>query len=83
MSKLNEIKVGQVYIAADGGKYGHLVTDVTTYTECGDIVTTPFAASGWGEAGNRIDAFKLAMVRYYLAKNLPDWMPDIQSREKI
>lgn len=60
------VEVGQIYVAADGGKYGHIVTDVDAFASCGDVVTIPFTASGWGENGNRIDAFKLARVRYCL-----------------
>jgi hypothetical protein len=69
------VEVGQIYLAADGRKCGHLVTDVTTYAHCDDVVTTPFLESGWKKSGNRIDAFKLARVRYYLVKNPPFWMP--------
>lgn len=69
------IAVGQIYVAADGSKGGHLVTDVTTYAGCDDVVTTPFTASGWKSPGNRIDAFKLAMVRYSLTAEAPAWMP--------
>ena len=69
------IRVGQIYLAADDSKCGHLVTDVTTFAHCDDVVTTPFTASGWGEPGNRIDSFKLALVRYYLVMEAPEWMP--------
>lgn len=69
------IKAGQIYVAASGLKCGHLVTDVTTYAHCDDVVTTPFDDNGWKEPGNRIDAFKLAMVRYCLADEAPYWMP--------
>lgn len=71
------IEVGQIYIAADGSKAGHVVTDVTTYAYCDDVVTTPFTASGMKKPGNRIDTFKLAQVRYshFPAMELPDWMP--------
>jgi len=69
------IKVNQIYIAADGSFVGHLVTDVETFAECDDVVTTPFSRSGWKNPGNRIDAFKLARVRYELVGEAPDWMP--------
>lgn len=69
------VAAGQIYIAADGSKCGHLVTDATTFAHCNDVVTTPFTASGWKESGNRIDAFKLVMVRYSLVSEAPDWMP--------
>lgn len=46
-----DIEVDQIYIAADGSKCGHLVTDVTTFAKVGDVVTTPFSSSGWGCAG--------------------------------
>lgn len=69
------VTVGQIYIAADGSKCGHLVTDTTTYAYCDDVVTTPFIRDEWKEPGNRIDAFKLAMVRYTLSDTRPEWMP--------
>lgn len=69
------IAVGQVYVAADGSQCGHIVTDTTTFAYCDDIITTPFTASGMGADGNRIDAFKLARVRYCLVAELPAWFP--------
>ena len=48
MNNEYSIEVGQVWLAADGSKSGHLVTDITTFAHCDDIVTTPFTASGWG-----------------------------------
>lgn len=73
------IQTGDIFVAADGGKYGHLVTDVTSFADVDDVVTTPFTASGLetSKAGNRIDVFKLAMVRYYKPDTLPDWVPDL------
>lgn len=70
-----KIEVGQIYIAADGGRYGHLVTDTTTHADCDDVVTRPFGVSGWGSDGNLIDGFKLAVVRYSLQTEAPSWMP--------
>lgn len=69
------IEVGQIYIAADGSKAGHIVTDVTTFAHCDDVVTTPFTAAGVGIPGNRIDAFKLSMVRYHISPEKPVWFP--------
>jgi len=81
-----DIKVGDVFIAADGNHWGHLVTDVETFLHCDDIVTTPFSETQGlitKHAGNRIDAFKLAMVRYYKPDTLPDWIPaEIVTRER-
>ena len=71
----HDIKVGHIYVAADGSHCGHVVTDVTTFDACDDVVTTPFSANGYGAPGNRIDAFKLAAVRYSLAQEAPAWMP--------
>lgn len=75
-----DVEVGQVYLAADGSKCGHLVTDVTTYADCDDVVTTSFTPAGFGTPGNRIDAFKLAVVRYYLVPQMPDWAPAANSK---
>lgn len=69
------IEVGQIYVAADGSRVGHIVTDTTAFVDCDDVVTTPFTASGIGNAGHRIDAFKLAKVRYSLVGEKPDWFP--------
>lgn len=71
------IEVGQIYVAADGGKWGHLVTDTSTYGHVDDVVTRPFTSNGFDPDGNRIDAFKLAKVRYVLVDEFPDWMPNI------
>ena len=75
------IQKGDVFIAADGSKYGHLVTDIKTFADVGDVVTTPFTETGMdkSKAGNRIDAFKLAMVRYYKPESIPDWVPDLHA----
>lgn len=77
------IQVGQIYIAADGSKAGHLVTDIASYADCGDVITTPFTGSGWGQPGNRIDAFKLAVVRYNLVDVAPEWMPESVKPESL
>ena len=69
------IEVGQIYTAADGSKCGHLVTDITTFADCDDVVTNPFTPDGFKWEGNRIDAFKLAMMRYVLVDTSPEWMP--------
>jgi len=69
------IKVGQIYIAADGSHCGHIVTDITTFADCGDVITRPFTSTAFAADGNRIDAFKLAMVRYELVSEAPAWMP--------
>jgi hypothetical protein len=73
------IKDGQIYIAADGSKGGHLVLDVAKYANCGDVVTQAFTASGLsGPNTNRIDGFKLSQVRYCLVegKKIPSWVPE-------
>ena len=57
------ISVGQVYVPADGSKNRLTVLDAEKYADCGDVVV-------FDELRNeerRIDAFKLAKVRYCLA----------------
>lgn len=73
------IQEGDIFIAADGGRYGHMVTDIRTFANVDDVVTTPFNSHGLEnrKAGNRIDAYKLAMVRYYKPDVLPDWVHDL------
>lgn len=53
------IAVDQKYISVEG--YTVTVVDVTTYADCDDVVVR----NDKGEE-RRIDAFKLAMVRYAL-----------------
>lgn len=77
------VKAGQIYLAADGGAYGHLVVDDKTFIECDDVLVQPFTADGpYGEP-HRIDTFKLAQVRYYLMDAAPEWvvpvLPQIQA----
>lgn len=69
------IKVGQIYTAADGSRAGHIVTDVVAFADFDDVVTNPFTPAGFKGDGNRIDAFKLAVIRYQLVDVAPDWMP--------
>lgn len=56
------IKVDQVYVPADGSKNELKVIDVTTYADVGDVVVYDTK----NQTNRRIDAFKLAMVRYSL-----------------
>jgi hypothetical protein len=56
------IAVGQVYVAADGSKNRLTVRDVETYADCDDVVVFDEAQG----IERRIDAFKLAKVRYSL-----------------
>ena len=58
------IEVGQKYVPADGSKGELTVTDVETYKDCDDVLV-------WDSQHSlirRIDAFKLAMVRYQLVE---------------
>ena len=56
------VRNGQVYFPADGTDRRLLVLDCDTYAACGDVVVRDMATN----AEFRIDAFKLAMVRYTL-----------------
>ena len=56
------IALGQHYVPADGGKNLLIVVDVDTYKDCGDVVVYDTAHA----TRMRIDAFKLAKVRYNL-----------------
>lgn len=75
------IEVGQVYIAADGGHYGHLVVDTTTYAYRDDVVVLPFTEAGFKDNVVRIDMFKLAQVRYYIPDTLPAWVPEVSANQ--
>ncbi len=56
------IEVGQVYVPADGSVNRLVVRDVSTFADCDDVVV--FDEQQGLE--RRIDAFKLARVRYSL-----------------
>lgn len=56
------IEVGQVYVPADGSKNRLTVRDVETYADCDDVVVFDEVQG----VERRIDAFKLAKVRYSL-----------------
>ena len=68
------IKPLQIYIAADGRSYGHLVlcNSVT------DALTIPFSGSGFDnrQIGTRINLYKLIQIRYkLLTAGCPTWIP--------
>jgi len=72
------IKNGQIYLAADGGHFGYLVIDTNRYAGVDDVLVLGFTATkGYNSEANRIDAFKLARVSYYLPDVIPDWVPPI------
>jgi hypothetical protein len=56
------IENGQRYVPADGTEGCLIVVDTETYADCDDVVVLDTKS---GEH-RRIDAFKLAMVRYTL-----------------
>lgn len=75
------IEVGQIYVAADGSKSGHIVVDTTTHEDIYEVVTTPFDRFS-KKSPEKIDAFKLAMVRYKLVAERPDWFPGDTPEER-
>ena len=56
------IKVGQIYTPADGSNGALIVKDIDMFSKCDDVVVYDTIA----KKERRIDAFKLAMVRYTL-----------------
>ena len=59
------IEVGQEYMAADGSPTTLTVLDVDTYADSSDVIVLNHTNG----LEQRIDAFKLAMVRYVLVKD--------------
>lgn len=57
------IEVGQIYKSADGSNGNLLVLDVERFANCGDVIVEDHTG-----LIRKIDAFKLAMVRYCLVK---------------
>ena len=74
-------KNGEIYIACDGGQYGHLVLDCNIYGDRGDIVTLSFNNKGILRE-YRIDDFKLTRVRYQLCTDIPEWIPESVLNER-
>lgn len=70
------IESGQYWLAADGSKTAKWVIDTKMYADCGDILVMTLLPDVWPTQPDRIDAFKLAKVRYYLCpiENTPDWL---------
>ena len=62
------IEVGQVYYAADGSDHTLEVVDTTTFADCDDVVCKETVGEATMLNTRRIDAFKLARVRYYLCE---------------
>jgi len=82
MKMITNLKVGDIFVACDRGKYGHIVTDITTFAYCDDVVTHPFTEKGIEKSDNRIDFFKLTQVRYYRVDEMPDWAKFEYKKEK-
>lgn len=68
------IENGQIYLAADGSRGGHVVIDAHICADVDEVVVRPFTPNGFGQS-RLIDSFKLAKVRYHLVETAPDWMP--------
>jgi hypothetical protein len=60
----DEIPIGSIWMAADGGSYGHYVVGKTS-KERGDILVNAFTLRGWTDEEQRdINWWKL-QYRYY------------------
>ena len=70
-----DVQAGQIYLAADSSKCGYVVIDVKEHEDVGDALVIGFTSEGFSREARWVDLFKLAMVRYYLTDNLPDWLP--------
>lgn len=64
------VEVGQVYLAADSGKYGCIVIGIDEAVE--DAVVLNFSCSQTNLTYQRIDLFKLTTARYSLVEGLSD-----------
>jgi hypothetical protein len=61
---LEDIPLGSIWMAADGGSYGYVVYDKNFVTE--DVLVRGFNSLGW-QLKTTIDGFKL-QYRYYPVK---------------
>jgi hypothetical protein len=68
------VEKGQIYLAADGGRYGYVTLDHPRWD--GDVLVRQFNELGWWGEPTFIDCFKLAQVRYGLVDFAPAWVPD-------
>jgi hypothetical protein len=60
---IKEIPIGSIWMAADGGAYGHYVVGLNL--KSGDVLVKPFTSKGWYDSKQTdIDWFKL-QYRYY------------------
>ena len=67
-----DVKPGQVWVAADGGTYGHFVLNIVG----SDAITIPFTKSGGFDGStSSIDTFKIT-YRYQLPVIVPGWVPE-------
>ena len=63
-----EIPVGSIWMAADGGGYGYIVVGKRAWRDGGDVICHGFSKNGWLDDNPwEIDWFKL-QYRYYLVK---------------
>lgn len=68
----HNIRIGQIYTAADGSCVMLLIIDTVTHYDSEDVVAIEITKSAVGNL-RKIDAFKLAMCRYTLYGTVPDW----------
>lgn len=64
MIKQCGIEVGQIWTAADGSGHRVKVVDIETYARVDDVVIVDLFKDGLIGEPRRIDAYKLACVRY-------------------
>lgn len=76
--RLQSIKVGQVWLAADGGHYGYIITGLG---EDGDITARSFNNKGVEEKDRDIDSFKLS-YRYFLVTECCRWLEERRVHQK-
>lgn len=72
----NPVEPGDIYLAADGGAFGLVVTSTTSENSTDDVAVRAFTSGQLVASGHSIDKFKLTKVRYYLPDYYPSWVPD-------
>ena len=66
-----DVEIGDIFLAADGGTYGHLV--VGFHENGTDVLVRPFTKTNGLETEVRdIDGFKIT-YRYYKPETVPAW----------
>lgn len=73
-----DVEIGDIWLAADGGSYGHLV--VGFHENGSDVIVRPFTGMGFEDKTQLIDGFKLT-YRYHKPETYDNWIKLMIAKE--